>query len=176
MLIGIGGPSRAGKSTLADALGREITSRSLTYRFISQDDYVHRPPQLPMIRDHVDWEHPDSIDWKQLRRSLRRALTEVDIVLHEGLLAYANPEINQLYDRTLFLHISEPTFRTRKAADLRWGQEPEWYVDHIWDSYHHFGKPAESLPGTIHLSGEVMVTPRIIRALVDAVSHAEKGI
>lgn len=176
MLIGIGGPSRAGKSTLADALAREITSRGLSCRVIHQDVFVHKRPQLPLIGDHIDWEHPDSIHWKRLRSALKRAQPEADVVLHEGLLAYANPVINKFYDRTLFLHISEPTFRARKAADLRWGQEPEWYVDHIWDSYHHFGKPTESLPGTIHLSGEVMVTPRIIRALVDAVSHAEKGI
>jgi len=176
MLIGIGGPSRAGKSTLADAIAREIVARDLSYQLIHQDVFVHRQPQLPMIRDHVDWEHPGSIHWKRLRSALRRAQPEADVVLHEGLLAYANPEINKLYDHAFYLHISEPTFRARKAADLRWGKEPEWYVDHIWESYHRFGKPPESLPGMIHLSGEVMIAPRVIRALVDAISLTEKTI
>lgn len=174
MLIGIGGPSRAGKSTLADGLAREIISRGLSCRVIHQDVFVHKRPQLPLIRDHIDWEHPDSIHWKRLRSALKRAQPEADVVLHEGLLAYANPSINEIYDRTLFLHISEPTFRDRKAADQRWGKEPEWYVDHIWQSYQQFGKPPTSPTGMIHISGEVMVALRVIRALVDTVSLSEK--
>ena len=174
MLIGIGGPSRAGKSTLADALAREIVARGRSYRIIHQDVFVRRRSQLPMIRDHVDWEHPDSIHWSRLRTSLKQAQAEADVVLHEGLLAFANPAINKLYDRTVFLHISESTFRERKAADLRWGEEPAWYVDHIWESYQQFGKPPASPPGMIHISGEVMVAPRVIQALVDMMSLSKK--
>lgn len=176
MVIGIGGPSRAGKSTLADALAKEMVARGLTCRIISQDAFVHRQPQLPVMRDHIDWEHPDSIDWKRLRSALLQVRSEADVVLFEGLLAYANPAINKLYDRTLFLHISETTFRTRKAADLRWGKESAWYVDHIWESYQRYGTPPESLPGMIHLSGEVMVAPRIIRAVVDTMFLSGKVI
>jgi len=174
MLIGIGGPSRAGKSTLADALARELVARGLTYKLIHQDVFVHRKPNLPMIRDHVDWEHPDSIQWKRLKSAVLRAQPEADVVVMEGLLAFANADINKIYDQSLFLHISESTFRDRKAADLRWGKEPEWYVDHIWKSYHRFGKPPESLSEIIHISGEVMVAPRIVRAIVDLISLPEK--
>jgi len=34
--------------------------------------------------------------------------------------------------------VSKETFLERKRNDLRWGKEPEWYMEHIWESHQQF--------------------------------------
>ncbi|MEP7268675.1 MAG: hypothetical protein ABI844_13690, partial [Saprospiraceae bacterium] len=144
MIIGIGGVSRAGKSTLANLLKKHIKGKTIT--ILNQDDFVKKTG-LPTIKKHIDWEHPDSLNWNQLYQTIILASKSNEIVIVEGLFAFHNKKILKMYDRLIFVNIGKNLFFTRKRKDLRWGREPDWFIDHIWESFLMFGQaPVTSTP------------------------------
>ena len=152
MIIGIGGVSNAGKTTLASRLKEQLPN--LDVSILSQDDFPNPVEKIPMIKDHVDWEVPQSID---IPGYLRKVLEEEkmhDLVIAEGLFAFCDERIVRHYDKKIFLTISKPTFWERKSNDFRWGKEPEWYMEHIWQSHLKCGTQNVSDKDTLILSGE----------------------
>jgi uridine kinase len=152
MIIGIGGVSNAGKSTLAKKI-RELYSGKKV-RILCQDDFVKPHYELPKIHEHIDWEVPESIDFAFYKSQIISASKTCDIVIAEGLFAFWDKSLSALYDKKIFVNISEKTFRERKKRDLRWGKEPQWYIDHIWNSYLKYGKIEQGLHNFLYLSGE----------------------
>lgn len=143
-LIGIGGISRAGKSTLARLLDDHLVSEHKETLVVAQDMYVLPITEIPRIKDKVDWEHPNSIYWSSLIHHLQYAIYHYEVVIFEGLFCFYHPEINRMLDHRIFVEISRMKFINRKKADLRWGSapEPDWYIDHIWESYLRYGRPS----------------------------------
>lgn len=141
MIIGIGGSSNAGKSNLAALIAEACSPRKVA--IFSQDDYVYPEQALPRIRDHIDWEHPDTIDFDRFRSDLESAAHENDLVIAEGLFLFCRPELNKVFDKMIYVGLQKETFHKRKSADLRWGREPEWYIDHIWSRHKQYGKPPD---------------------------------
>jgi nicotinamide/nicotinate riboside kinase len=155
MVIGIGGCSRSGKTTLANDLVWHFRNQNQQAMVLRQDDFVKRVKDIPLIRDEIDWECPASIDFELLKEAINFFRTRFEVVIVEGILVFADSSLNTLFDRTFFVEISEATFRTRKAADTRWGKIPDWFVTHIWQSYQRYGLPPAHLPNMSHVSGEV---------------------
>lgn len=139
MLIGIGGVSTAGKTTLAAGLRSHF--KNLRISVLCQDDYVKAVDQIPLIRDKVDWEHPDSIDHHKFISAITAEHMVNDLVIVEGLMVFWNKELNQMFDKRLFINIGKDLFELRKSNDRRWGIEPSWYIQHIWESFLQFGQP-----------------------------------
>lgn len=106
-----------------------------------------------MIKNHIDWEHPDSIDWKLLEKEIRLNRSKFDIVIVEGIFAFYNRKILKTYDHAFFVHINKKLFFDRKNIDLRWGKEPKWFMEHIWKSYLLYGRLPEDLPKVIWIDG-----------------------
>lgn len=154
LIIGIGGVSRAGKTKLARRLQRHFQEHGRSALILHQDAFVFPESLIPKVGGRVDWEHPGSIDFPRFRQAIQEAAKQFDVVFAEGLMAFYDAETNRLYDKCFFVEISRPTFLRRKAADKRWGEEPAWYVEHIWESYLKYGLPAEGLPPVLRLSGE----------------------
>lgn len=152
MIIGIGGVSNAGKTTLAKRLEESLTS--LKIKIISQDDFPNPEEEIPIIQDHVDWEIPVSIDMRSYFKQILEDAKEYDLVIAEGLFAFCDDRIVRHYDKKVFLTISKETFWDRKSKDLRWGKEPEWYMEHIWNSHFKCGTQHSMDHDTIILSGE----------------------
>jgi uridine kinase len=150
MVIGIGGVSRAGKTTLAIKLKRRLKGK--TINILNQDDFVKKTG-LPTIHGHIDWEHPDSLDWKSLRAAVLISSRNYDITIVEGLFAFYDQTINRKYDHSLFVHIQKELFFKRKRADTRWGKEPDWFIHHIWSSYKKFGQLPVSLKEVLWIEG-----------------------
>ena len=155
MIIGIGGVSRAGKTKLARRLQKYFRQQGRSVRLLHQDEFVFPESEIPKVKGRVDWEHPGSIDFSRFRESIVKASQQYDVVIAEGLMAFCDEETNRLYEKCFFVEISKPTFLRRKAADQRWGEEPEWYVEHIWESYLKYGVPVEWPAPVLRLSGEV---------------------
>ncbi len=151
MIIGIAGPSNAGKSGLARAIAREFDPAGTVA--LCQDDYVFPEDRLPRIRDRIDWELPRTIDFDRLRTDILEAERHTGLVIADGFLLFNRADLNQLFDRMIFVSIREETFRKRKAGDHRWGNEPDWYVDHIWKCFLDHGQPPEG-HDILKLSGE----------------------
>lgn len=143
MFIGIGGVSRAGKSTLSKLLNTALTGLQYKVQVIHQDDWVIAEEDLPRIGDKADWETPNSIHWPNLINEVYQAIDSFDVVILEGLFAFNNLELENAMDKKFFLKISKELFEQRKITDLRWGSEPEpqWYIQHIWDAHCSLGIP-----------------------------------
>ena len=169
MIIGIGGRSRSGKTTLAETLVWHDRSQNKKAITLHQDDFVNRIEDIPLVRNHIDWEIPASIDFELLRKTVAFLQTQFDVVVVEGFLAFADADLNLMYDRCFFTVISEETFRIRKAADTRWGQEPEWYVTYIWESFLAYGQPPASLTNLMEIDG---AKPYPMEEIVDFLRHS----
>jgi uridine kinase len=138
MIIGIGGVSRAGKTSYAERLKKIFTKKRVI--ILSQDDFVFPENQIPKIKDRTDWECPESIDFDKFYETITISSRGHDIVIVEGLLIFYQSRITDLFDITYFLEIDKDTFMKRKSDDTRWGKEPDWYLEHIWNSYLKFGR------------------------------------
>jgi len=139
MLIGIGGCSCSGKTTLAEALVWHYRTLNKTAIVLHQDDFVLRPTDIPLIKGRPDWETPASIDFERLDLGVRFFQQHFEIVLVEGLFAFANAALSQSYDFSFFVEITQSAFQTRRSATTRWGAEPDWFVQHVWCSFLKYG-------------------------------------
>jgi uridine kinase len=137
MIIAIGGSSTAGKSTLAAKIGEVYDHKKV--KIFCQDSYVKPEPEIPLIRNHIDWEVPASIDFKKFYKAIVIASEQYEVVIAEGLMIYYHRQTVDLFNKRLFVDIDKETFLKRKARDLRWGKEPPWYMEHIWESYQKYG-------------------------------------
>jgi uridine kinase len=152
VIIGIGGISNSGKSSLAKKISEHYGQLKVTV--LCQDDFAIPTPEIPLIRDHRDWEIPASINFNRFYQEILSAAKHSDIVIDEGLFVFYEERLNKLYDKTIYLSISRETFLERKRKDHRWGKEPEWYIKHIWDSHHRFFEKIPERKLAFQLSGE----------------------
>ena len=132
LIIGIGGCSRAGKTTLARLLSSELIFPTA---IIGLDECVLPPEGIPFIRDHINWEIPASIDFEMFRNKLSDASARADIIIIEGLFVFNVKEIFDLLHVGIYLSIPRRRFIAEKKTDLRWGVEPLWYIHYIWRAH-----------------------------------------
>jgi len=62
----------------------------------------------------------------------------LDVVILEGIFALYDDEMNKMFDKKIFVDLGYQEFIDRKSMDNRWGYEPDWYIQHIWDSYQEY--------------------------------------
>ncbi|UII28266.1 AAA family ATPase [Fulvivirga maritima] len=139
MIIGIGGLSRAGKTTLSKNLAEHLGVES-THLF-HQDDYVKSESEVPLINGRLDWDHPEAMDYEGLIQAIKNV--DSGNVIVEGILVFFNSELKNMFDKKILMEVEKSTFLARKRVDNRWGPEPEWFIEHIWESYQQFGRPQD---------------------------------
>jgi uridine kinase len=142
-IIGIGGASTSGKSTLAESIETFFAGRNPVT--LHQDEFCFPEEQLPRINGRLDWERPEAVDFDKTIRTVEDARKQTGFIIHEGYMAFCSKELNELYTHCIFLEIDKETFLQRKKKDTRWGDEPDWYVEHIWESYLLYGQPPDKL-------------------------------
>ncbi len=158
--IGIGGVSRAGKTTLSNYIKSLYPKKSIF--LIEMDRFVKNEADIPKIRNHTDWEHPISVDFKRLKEALKKALNTYDIVITEGILIFYSEELNQLFDKRIFINVPKTVFYKRRKKEKRWGAEPDWYLDYVWESYLKYGKLKDSDNNTLYVHGTEYWSPILI--------------
>ncbi len=154
MLVGIGGVSRSGKSTLANLLVTYFRKHGKKAIIFHQDDFVFPETEIPKVRDKTDWESPSSIDHDLLYELVAEFKDRFDVVIVDGLFAFYDPKLNALYEKRLFIKVSKRTFLIRKVTDTRWGYVPTWFVDHIWKSFLKYGHEKHIKGDYVTISGE----------------------
>jgi len=152
MVIGIGGVSRAGKTSLALKIREWLGDDEVC--ILHQDEFIHPLDQMPQVEGHIDWEHPNSIDFKALTEKVKKEKELRKYVVIEGLMVFWSKELISLMDKKIYLKISKKTFLSRKTIDNRWEDEPAWYIEHIWDNHFIYGTLAEHESNTLQLDGE----------------------
>ncbi len=152
--IAIGGISRSGKTEMARQLASCLSKKGYSVKVVSLDEYVHPEGKIPKIKDRIDWEHPDSIDWDQVISLID---SEKGILIIEGIFAF-DRRIQPFVTINVLIQIDKRTFLERKRIDKRWGEEPDWYVEHIWQSNDLLTKlviPDHTVDGTVPISIDV---------------------
>ena len=132
IIIGIGGVSRAGKTTLAYKI-RDLYPKQ-KIRFVHGDDVVKAVKDIPMIKGITDWECVESFDYEKIIKKINGD-DDSDIIVCEGILIFHNIDLIKLFDKKIIVEINKDCFYERKSNDDRWGYEPDWYIDYIWKSY-----------------------------------------
>lgn len=163
-VIGIGGGSGVGKSTVCDVL---VSNHPRDFEVIHLDDYQLEPgPGLPKVDSMTNWEHPDIVRWDSLRQTIRtlqsaqdveidvrarrinpdsttrtssiRVIRPRPVLLVEGHLAlYAG--IADVYDRAFYLDLDVET-RAQRRRHARGGKDTlsgdDRYVDMVLRPMH----------------------------------------
>ncbi|MCK5775138.1 MAG: hypothetical protein KAH25_03125 [Bacteroidales bacterium] len=151
MIIGIGGVSRAGKTSLALQIQKWYGSVALLH----QDDFIKPENEMPTIRAHIDWERPDAYDYDSLIKAVQLAQEKYDVVVVEGLMVLCHAGLTDIMDKTIYIKISKDAFLSRKTLDKRWGDEPDWYIEHIWNSHFLFCEDINHDKDVLVIDGEL---------------------
>jgi uridine kinase len=151
-IIGIGGVSRAGKTSLAQRISDWLVDEKV--KILHQDDYVVPTNKMPLVKGQIDWEKPESLDFTTFRKEILKAQKEYDYIIAEGLMVYNQVEVFELFDKKIFIEISKETFLNRKTLDSRWENEPDWYIEHIWESHFVNGRVSDGIEDVLCMSGE----------------------
>lgn len=151
-IIGIGGVSRAGKTSLALRISDWLVDEKV--KILHQDDYVVPNSEMPLVKGQIDWEKPESLDFTTFRKEIQKAKEKYDYIIAEGLMVYSRAEVFELFDKKIYIEISKETFLSRKTLDSRWENEPEWYIEHIWNSHFVHGRVSDGLKDVLCMSGE----------------------
>jgi len=151
-IIGIGGVSRAGKTSLAHRIREWFNNDEV--KILHQDDFIIPKSAMPLVKGQIDWERPESIDFEAFYDEILKAKDKYDYIVAEGLMVYWNPLVYNLFDKKIFIEISKQTFLSRKTIDMRWENEPGWYIEHIWNSHFVYGRVPEQMKDVLCMSGE----------------------
>ncbi|WP_421873300.1 uridine kinase family protein [Marinoscillum sp.] len=152
MIIGIGGVSRAGKTTLAKRLKEHFEKKGKSVDVYCQDEYVKPTISLPKVQGVPDWERPSTIKWDKLLKDVHKSKSDIKII--EGLFSFYPASLRSEYVMKIFVEIEKSTFQERKSKDMRWDEEPEWYAEHVWRSYLKYGQMKGDKEEYIPVSGE----------------------
>ncbi len=127
LIIGIAGGTGAGKSTVVSEITKLLTDSQVVV--IPQDSYYKDSSYLPLEeRQELNFDHPDSIDFKLLIRHLKelksgksieqpiysyltcsRSTTETvkvepaQVIIVEGILIFTSPELRNCLDIKVFV-------------------------------------------------------------------------
>ena len=151
MIIGVGGPTRAGKTSTAAWYAEICRERGYTVRVISQDDYSRKrlAPVLPDGRRN--YEVPQATDWRSFHRAVAAARRTCQITIVEGFLLFHDPPA--AFDLGVF-EISQDEAQRRRCVEA-WGhkQSPQFFDAYTWPSYLRFGTARPSTTLTVDATG-----------------------
>ena len=169
-LVGMAGGSASGKTTFIRKLSEEFGEDKVCV--ISQDHYYKGLSEQKRDENgQVNFDHPTGIDFKRIKKDLRKLLKgetvkiveytfnnpdifpkeivykPAPIVLLEGLFVFANPALNKMYDYRLYVHADDDiTLARRLARDTKERGMTEEEVMYQWENhvkpaYREFLKP-----------------------------------
>ena len=144
-IIGIGGGSASGKSTIAGKLKERLAP--LVVEVTNQDRYFWRTEKLPRttdragVREWPDYNQPGSFDWANLRLALRAAREgRADVMIFEGILMLWDAEMRGLMDLKLFVEAdADERIVRRIRRNVARGYDLDGICDYYLDSvrYRH---------------------------------------
>ena len=164
-VIGIAGGTGSGKTTVANAIVKRVGEERIA--ILSHDSYYRDLVDLPRdILDRQNFDHPDSLETELLVRHLKalkggmvvetpiydfkvhrraaetRRVEPRKVVLVDGILIYAEPELRKLFDVKIFVDTD---------ADVRFIRRLERDIEERGRSVESVVKQYESTVRPMHL-------------------------
>ncbi|XP_034726836.1 nicotinamide riboside kinase 1-like isoform X3 [Etheostoma cragini] len=174
LLVGVGGMTNGGKSTLSKNLHQQIPNSCL----IAQDSYFKDDSVVPVDSngfkqyDMLDALHMDTMmcdvnSWRRdplsfmRRRGLYPELTTssadeiVYVLIVEGFLIFNHRPLNELFYKRYFMEIPYDVCKTRRSLRVYAPPDPPEYFDgHVWQMYLKNRQEMESMvSGIVFLDG-----------------------
>ncbi|KAI8992868.1 P-loop containing nucleoside triphosphate hydrolase protein [Trametes punicea] len=154
ILVGIGGATCSGKTTLAKHLRRILPNSVIVH----QDDFapVKRTGKIPpehISHDHLNEQKDVPIDgavfqrweayFEQVHRQRIEMGEEVKWVLVDGFLLYWHPEVVDKLDVRIFLRVPHDVLKQRRherhgyhtAEGSLWRDPPNYWEQIVWPAY-----------------------------------------
>lgn len=160
MIIGIGGASRAGKTTLAKNFIKALDKTKTSVEVIHLSDYTKNVAALSLIDGAPDWERPNTIKWDTVVSKIEKS--DADVIIVEGLFPFYPASMRTVYDKKIFIDIDKDTFDSRKSSDVRWQDAPSSYANHVWKGYQKYGKIKGEDKEYIFLDGRYQVDMKML--------------
>ena len=143
ILIGIAGGTGSGKTSIAEALMKELGRDKVVV--LEQDSYYHDLGHLtPAERMRVNFDHPDSVDFERMRQDLQALLAAKSvavpiydysthmrkseprhisghrIIILEGILVLAEAAVRELMDIKIYVDTADDVrFIRRMTRDVK---------------------------------------------------------
>ena len=148
-VVGVGGGTCSGKSTLADRLEKKL-SEKYTVSVINMDSY-YRWMELktiaPVTRlEYVDHNNPDGIKLDKLYADFTSAIGSCDIVIIEGLFALYFDQLRENCDLKIFVDLlSDERLHRRIKRHMSHGEGLDEvanrYLDTVRYRHNEFTEP-----------------------------------
>lgn len=156
IILGISGGTGSGKTTIAEETARRLGID--TTLIVGQDSYYLDRSEIPQdARGRLNFDHPDAVDWKLMKRQVRalrsgRAIQQPiynfhthsrmpettrlepkPVLIVEGILIFHDPELRDWMDLKVFVDAdADVRFIRRLQRDVR---ERGRSVDSIVEQY-----------------------------------------
>ena len=150
MIIGVGGVSRSGKSSLSRFLKKELhkkTGEIHLDNYIKDSSHWHfftRYPVFYLSKIHkvFNMEHPNVIDFNRLYEDILQSSQQNEIVIAEGFLITYDARIKNLFDKYIHIALSKSVFIQRRTRDFK---SNLWYTNHVWNCFMKYGTDYSNL-------------------------------
>jgi len=151
LVIGIGGGTASGKSTLAAAIAQRL--ESLTVEVIGQDRFFKPAAELPPYASPTrrepwpDYNRPDSLRTEEMF-TYCRSLGGMDVLILEGILALYYPELRELMDIKCYVAANDDERIVRRIRrNLKAGMDLDdicdYYLESVRFQHDRFNAPTE---------------------------------
>ncbi|KAM3867445.1 nicotinamide riboside kinase 1 [Diretmus argenteus] len=170
LVVGIGGVTNGGKSTLSSSLHQQITNSCV----IAQDAFFKDDSVIPVDSngfkqyDMLDALHMDKMmsevdSWRRNPALFAGVTAEHDgsaeekvfVLIVEGFLIFNYRPLNDLMDKRYFMDIPYAVCKKRRCSRVYTPPDPPGYFDgHVWPMYLKNRQEMEStVPGIVLLDG-----------------------
>ena len=130
VLIGITGPSHAGKSTLAKSLERLFVQHKLRVALVQQDRFCE-----VSVKDLGNWDSPDAVQHLEFKSCVLQTLRskEFHVVIMEGFLSFFDPLLAAICDVRLHVKCDKEVCAERRLKSQNFS--PARYTKQVWPCY-----------------------------------------
>lgn len=165
-VIGIGGVTNGGKTTLAKKLQKHLPNCSV----ISQDDFFKPPSEIETDENgFLQYDVLEALNMEKMRSTVScwmksprhssvstdwRNAEEVSILIIEGFLLFNYKPLETIWNRRYFLTIPYEECKRRRSTRVYEPPDAEGYFDgHVWPMYLKHRQEIEGIEEIVYLDG-----------------------
>ncbi|CAF0733835.1 unnamed protein product [Adineta steineri] len=141
-IIGLGGITCSGKSTMCSELSKYLSTRYNKVRVIDLDSYArdeNDPNHVHLTElNHKDWESLTSLHVDQFVSDIKSVINDNsnDILIIEGFIISSIDEIKSIFNLSYYFDLDFDECRQRRNRRTYNPPDPLDYFDkHVWPSY-----------------------------------------